>query len=57
MEDHITYREWLKQNPHKTFNPVIKNIEDLGDAVLPDLKSELDPNVPYEEIPESEIPF
>ena len=53
----MTYREWLKRNPEKQLNPMIDNIAKLGGAIFPDLKAELDPNMPYEEIPEEELPF
>ena len=57
MEERMTYKEWLRRNPDKKRNPMIANIEGLGDVVLHTLESELDPNQPYEEIDFDEIPF
>jgi len=57
MEERMSYKEWLRRNPNKRRNPMIVNIETSGDMVPPTLESELDPNVPYEEIDLDSIPF
>jgi len=55
--ERMNYREWLKRNPDRVFNPSIKNIEALGDMALHTLESEIDPDMPYEEIDLDLIPF
>ncbi len=53
----MNYKAWLKLNPDRVFKPLIKNIEELGDKVFPDLSGELNPLMDYEEIDDESIPF